>query len=50
MTSEVGAVETGTPRFRVERWSRVSLSLTGFAVAFAVALFFVPVLLSSNAT
>jgi len=50
VTSEVGAVETGTPRFRVERWSRVSLSLTGFAVAFAVALFFVPVLLSSNAT
>ena len=40
---------TGTP-LRVVRWSRLSAGFTGSFTAFVVALIFVPVLLSQNAT
>ena len=36
--------------YTVERWDRLSISLTGFAWVLAAALFLVPVLLSANTT
>ena len=36
--------------YTVERWNRLSISLTGFAWVVAGALVFVPVVLSANTT
>ncbi len=38
------------PRFGVQRWGRLSMSLTGFAVLLAVGFAFVPVLFSLGTT
>jgi branched-chain amino acid transport system permease protein len=44
------AATVAPPRYAIQRWGRLSISLTGFASVLAGALIFVPVVLSLNTT
>jgi branched-chain amino acid transport system permease protein len=48
--TQSAAARTAPPRFAVQRWGRLSLSLTSFAFALLVAFAFVPLLFSLDTT